>query len=166
MQTQTSSPFTSHIFGQTRMNPVYRSGDKWGDLKWAEGWRGRNSLVLFLSCSKYTSTDFSQLLKIYRHWFFSDDTFVFSGMPPGYLTSKITESSIRDGWRHQNGWIFGKVPGEGGEGVIFNPKIYVADFGPLNRAFSAWKWYKRAFSGYVFNQLPCWTVVLHASHGK
>ena len=24
-----------------------------------------------------------------------------------------------------------------GEGVIFNPKIYVADFGPLNRAFSA-----------------------------
>ena len=150
MQTQTSSPFTSHIFGQTRMNPVYRSGDKWGDLKWAEGWRGRNSLVLFLSCSKYTSTDFSQLLKIYRHWFFSDDTFVFSGVPPGYLTSKITESSIRDGWRHQNGWIFGKVPGE----VIFNPKIYNA------------KWYKRVFLGYVFNQLPCWIVVLHASHGK
>ena len=25
----------------------------------------------------------------------------------------------------------------GGGGVIFNPKIYVADFGPLNWAFSA-----------------------------
>ena len=25
----------------------------------------------------------------------------------------------------------------GGVGVIFNPKIYVADFGPLNGAFSA-----------------------------
>ena len=28
---------------------------------------------------------------------------------------------------------------EGGGGVIFNPKIYVEDFRPLNRAFSAWK---------------------------
>ena len=51
-------------------------------------------------------------------------------------------------------------------GVISNPKTYVADFGPLDRAFSAWKGYKRVFSGYVFNQLSCWTVVLHASHGK
>ena len=39
-----------------------------------------------------------------------------------------------------------------GGGVIFNPKIYIADFGPLNRAFSAWKWYKMVFLGYVFNQ--------------
>ena len=39
-----------------------------------------------------------------------------------------------------------------GGGVISNPKIYIADFGPLNRAFSAWKWYKRVFLGYVFNQ--------------
>ena len=44
---------------------------------------------------------------------------------------------VRDGWRHQNGWIFGKVP-KGGW-IIFNPKNYIADFGPLNRAFSAWK---------------------------
>ena len=29
---------------------------------------------------------------------------------------------------------------KGGGGVIFNPKIYIAKFGPLNRAFSAWKW--------------------------
>ena len=33
-----------------------------------------------------------------------------------------------------------------------NPKNFVADFGHLNRAFSAWKWYKRVFLGYVFNQ--------------
>ena len=52
-----------------------------------------------------------------------------------------------------------------GGGIISNPKIFIADFVPLNRA-SAWKLYKMVFSGYVFNQLPCWTVVLHASHGK
>ena len=34
-----------------------------------------------------------------------------------------------------------------GGGVIFNPKIYIAKFGPLNRAFSAWKWYKKVFWG-------------------
>ena len=38
-----------------------------------------------------------------------------------------------------------------GGGVISNPNIYIAKFGPLNRAFSAWKWYKRVFSGYVFS---------------
>jgi len=32
--------------------------------------------------------------------------------------------------------FFGKVP-KRGEGVIFNPKNYVADFVPLNRAFGA-----------------------------
>ena len=37
---------------------------------------------------------------------------------------------LGDGWRYQNGWFFGKVPKGGGE-VIFNPKIYSADFGPL-----------------------------------
>ena len=42
---------------------------------------------------------------------------------------------LRDEWRHQNRWIFGEFPKGGGRGVIFNPKIYVADFGPLNRAF-------------------------------
>ena len=35
-------------------------------------------------------------------------------------------------WKGSKGW--------GGEGVIFNPKIYNADFGPLNRAL------KKAFS--------------------
>ena len=49
----------------------------------------------------------------------------------------------------QNGWIFGKVLKGGG--VIFNPKIYVAGFAPLNRPFFGrfpkkncniffWKW--------------------------
>ena len=58
---------------------------------------------------------------------------------------------------YQNGLIFGKVP-KGGGGVIFNPKIYIAKFGPLNSAFSAWQCYKRDFFGYVFNQLllPTW----------
>ena len=35
-----------------------------------------------------------------------------------------------------------------GGGVISNPKIYIADFGLLNRAFWAWKWYKRVISGF------------------
>ena len=43
------------------------------------------------------------------------------------LENDIT-SILREGWCLQNGWIFGKVP-KGGEGVISNPKIYVADFG-------------------------------------
>ena len=41
---------------------------------------------------------------------------------------------FRDGWPHQNGDIFGLVPREEGRGVvIFNPKIYVADFLHLNK---------------------------------
>ena len=39
---------------------------------------------------------------------------------------------FRDGWRYQNGWIFGNVP-KGG--VIFNPNIYIPHFGPLRRLF-------------------------------
>ena len=42
---------------------------------------------------------------------------------------------LRDGWRYQIGWIFGKVP-KGGGGGFFNPKIYIADFVPLKRAIS------------------------------
>ena len=37
--------------------------------------------------------------------------------------------------------INGKSAKGGGRGVIFNPKIYVADFGNfLNRAFWPWNW--------------------------
>ena len=57
-----------------------------------------------------------------------------------------SHASLRDVSRFQIGWIFRKVPKRGG-GVIFNPKIYIAKFGPLNRAFSAWKWYKKVFWG-------------------
>ena len=48
-------------------------------------------------------------------------------------------------------------------GVISNPKIYIADFGLLNRAFWAWKWYKRVISGYVFQpitMLNCCTTCI------
>ena len=44
--------------------------------------------------------------------------------------------SLKGGWCYQNGWIFGKVPKRGGRGLIFNPRIHVADFGPLNMFFS------------------------------
>ena len=40
---------------------------------------------------------------------------------------------IRDGSDYQDGWIFWKLPR--GWGVIFNPKIYFADFVPVYRAF-------------------------------
>ena len=35
-----------------------------------------------------------------------------------------------------------------GGGVIFNPKIYILDFGTSNRAFRAWNWYQRVISGF------------------
>ena len=47
---------------------------------------------------------------------------------------------MRDGRTWQNGWTFGKLPKER---VIFNPKIHVADFGPLNRTFWAWNLKKK-----------------------
>ena len=31
-----------------------------------------------------------------------------------------------DGWRYQNGWVFGKSS-KGGRGVIYNPKNYIED---------------------------------------
>ena len=37
------------------------------------------------------------------------------------------DMEVREGSRYQNKWIFGKVPKGGG--VIFNPNIYIADFG-------------------------------------
>ena len=35
---------------------------------------------------------------------------------------------------------------------LFHSKNLCCRFWTLNRAFSAWKWYKRVFLGYVFNQ--------------
>ena len=45
---------------------------------------------------------------------------------------KVPKKAAGKGSRpHPKRMIFGKVPGGG---VIFNPNIYVAKFGPLNRA--------------------------------
>ena len=41
---------------------------------------------------------------------------------------------IREGSRYQIWLVFGKVP-KVGRGVIFNPKIYVADFGNFKQGF-------------------------------
>ena len=39
---------------------------------------------------------------------------------------------LRDGWRYQIGWIFGTFP----KGrIIFNPKIYIVDFGNFEQGF-------------------------------
>ena len=44
------------------------------------------------------------------------------------------QQTLRDGWRYQNGWIFGKVPK--GWGVSFSmQKIILQILGTLNRAF-------------------------------
>ena len=54
-------------------------------------------------------------------------------MYPENLLSKPINSglTLRDGSHYQIGLIFGKVP-KGGRGwSFFNPKIYIADFGPL-----------------------------------
>ena len=40
------------------------------------------------------------------------------------------------------GWV--------GGWVIFNPKTYVADFGPLNRAF--WAWHQKTFTTWFFRK--------------
>ena len=52
----------------------------------------------------------------------------------------MLQYAVRDRWRLKNGWILGKFQSwvEGHS----NPKIYVTDFGPLNRAFWAWYWKK------------------------
>ena len=62
------------------------------------------------------------------------------GLVKSLLKNRLSWShqplAFRDGWWYQNGWMFGKVP-KGVGAVIFNPKIYIADFPPLNRPFWA-----------------------------
>ena len=58
--------------------------------------------------------------------------FSFQFPPHGYFLARV-----RGGPRYQMGQIFGKFPRGGG--VIFNPKIYIADFGNLKRAFLSMK---------------------------
>ena len=75
---------------------------------------------------------------------------IFSPVSKNILTTKICK---REGSGSQIGWIFRKSA-KGGE-VIFDPKIYIADFGNLNRAFWSWNWYKIVISEfrYVFKAL-------------
>ena len=67
----------------------------------------------------------------------------------------LSEIIIRDGSGYQTRWNFWKLP-KGGE-VIFNPKIYVADFGTFNRAllFEHGIDTKESFQGsaYVFSTI-------------
>ena len=61
---------------------------------------------------------------------------------------------LRDGWRYQIGWIFGKVPKGGGSFSI--QKLMLQTLGTLNRAFLAWNWYKKSkfrVQGTFFQQL-------------
>ena len=82
--------------------------------------------------------------------------------------------SLRDGWPHQNRWFFSEMlqRGGGGGGVIFNPKIYVAGFGPLNRASWAWYCYKicnmifRKWGGGVKACLELFQKLIHFGVGS
>ena len=42
---------------------------------------------------------------------------------------------FREGWLHQIGWVFGKVPKGGGGRVICNTKFYLPDFGNFKQGF-------------------------------
>ena len=74
------------------------------------------------------------ILSRFLHGFVKIDTWSFLGC---YMDlSKLLYGFVevgRDRSGYQNGRIFGKP--QGGGGGIFNPKNYVADFGPLKRAF-------------------------------
>ena len=59
----------------------------------------------------------------------------------GHPVETALNMGIREGSRYQIGWIFGKVPK--GKGVIFNPKIYIADFGNFKQGFLIMKLIKR-----------------------
>ena len=50
--------------------------------------------------------------------------------------SKKSAFSLREGSGYKIGLIFGKVPKGEREGVIFNPKNYIADFGNFKQGFS------------------------------
>ena len=45
---------------------------------------------------------------------------------------------VREVSGYKIGWFFGKVP-NGGQGVIFNPKIYIADLGNFERGLLSMK---------------------------
>ena len=62
--------------------------------------------------------------------------------------------NLREGWLNQTGWFFGIVPKGGG--VIFNPKICVADFGNIKQGFLSMKLIQKCnfrVQGIFFQQL-------------
>ena len=68
---------------------------------------------------------------------------------------------IREGSHYQIGWIFGKVSRGG---VIFNPKIYIADFGNFKQGFLSMELIKRrvilGFRVCFFQQLDWYKLIL------
>ena len=74
----------------------------------------------------------------------------------------LPKLNLREGFRYQIGWIFGKVPKGGG--VIFNPKLYIADFGKFKQGFLSMKLKKRrVISGFrvcFFQQLYWYKLIL------
>ena len=83
-----------------------------------------------------------------NRWCRSHDTFIPLGTKLWYKTTQeivhtftilfiilnLSIKYLRDGSLYQIGRIFGKSPMRGGGG-IFNPKIYIADFGPFSDVF-------------------------------
>ena len=50
---------------------------------------------------------------------------------------------------------------EGWEGVIFNPRMYVANFGPLNRAYWAWNWKIAIWKIPIYCSCSCKNFLYH-----
>ena len=80
------------------------------------------------------------------------------------LTLDFTLINLRDAYPFQNGWIFGKVP-KGGGGHFQSKNLYCKIW-TFKQGFFSMKVIQKGLLGYVFTLLPCWTFVLHASHGK
>ena len=62
--------------------------------------------------------------------------FETTGMDILTITMVKHDIHIKDGWRLQNGYNFGKVPWGG---VILNPKNYIAGFGTFKHGFLSMK---------------------------
>ena len=84
------------------------------------------------------------------------------------------DMEVREGSCCQIGWIYGKVP-KGGGGVIFNQKIYIADFGNIKLGFLIMKLIQSSnfrVQGMLFQQLywekskqdTLWRRHVHAFH--
>ena len=88
------------------------------------------------SAKKNCSIWIKQVLTKHVRKLCSSFSILYNHCPNNYFVCyhPYIQLCLRDGWRYQIGCFSGKVP-EGGGGVIFNPKIYIADFGPLHRFF-------------------------------